>query len=170
MLWFGMHSALTTVYVPWPLALLRATTLPVPLPVAYTNNSAGRVDRGVGAWQAARFVFTAAQLDFGAALSRVRAAQTLWEATTGEALVTSWTRRYASGGLTARQVAAAACAHATNATRAWWALSDELLLSFNYPDAVYPGWWAADVGYAAGPGPSPDVPPPPLSDAAARAV
>ena len=183
-LWFGMHSALTTVYVPWPLALLRTATgtnatggapiimapvvPPVALPVAYTNNSAGRADRGVGAWQAARFVFTAAQLHFTAAIGRVQTAQTLWEATKGGALVADWTRRYTSGELSARQVAVSACAHATDATRAWWELSDQLMLDFSYPDAVYPRWWAEDVGYATGPGPSPEVPPPPMRALAAR--
>ena len=51
-LWWGMHSALTSVYVPFPVALLRAAH--VALPAGYTNNSAARADRGVGAWQAAR--------------------------------------------------------------------------------------------------------------------
>lgn len=50
---------------------------------------------------------------------------------------------------------------APSATRA---LSDELLLSFNFPAVAYPSWWveAAAVGYANGPPPSPEVPPPPL--------
>ena len=49
-LWFSMHSALTSFYAPFPAGLLRAAS--IALPRGYTNNSAARADRGEGAWQA----------------------------------------------------------------------------------------------------------------------
>lgn len=54
-LWFSMHAAHTSHYAPF---FAGATTAAVALPMGYTTNS-GAADRGVGAWQASRFVFNA---------------------------------------------------------------------------------------------------------------
>jgi len=160
MLWFSMHGALSSVYVPFPVALLGAD---VELPLGYTHNSVSRADRGVGAWQAARFVFTAAQLHFNIAIKLVRSSQHLWEAQLGEAAVSNWTAGFVSGELSASDISHGSVAHAVAATSAWWDLSDQLLLPFNYPAVTYPTDWvqAPVVAYADGPPPSPEVPLPP---------
>ena len=68
-LWLAMHAAHTSVYVPLPAAVMAPGA--AALPNAYTANTLARADRGVGAWQASRFVFNAAQLHFSAAIGEV---------------------------------------------------------------------------------------------------
>ena len=55
----------------------------VALAPSLTQNG-GAVDRGVGAWQAAHFVFAASQIDFGGAMPLVQQAQQQWEDAAGE--------------------------------------------------------------------------------------
>jgi dipeptidase len=76
-LWFAPHAAHTSCYVPFPVAMLAPNAHP--LPVGYTSNGVGRVDRGRGAWQASRFVFNIAQLRFDLMILDIRAAQELYE-------------------------------------------------------------------------------------------
>ena len=76
-LWFAPHAAHTSCYVPFPVAMLAPNAHA--LPVGYTSNSVGRVDRGRGAWQASRFVFNIAQLRFDLMILDICAAQELYE-------------------------------------------------------------------------------------------
>ena len=67
-----MHAAHTSFYAPF---LAGMTTSNVPFPDGYTTGTNKRADRGVGAWQASRFVFNAAQLHFHSAIGKIRDAE-----------------------------------------------------------------------------------------------
>eukprot|EP00051_Salpingoeca_urceolata_P021543 m.339376 g.339376 ORF g.339376 m.339376 type:complete len:673 (+) comp19817_c0_seq7:253-2271(+) len=67
-MWLAPHAAHTSVYVP---LLVSQNTIPAP----YANASVSRVDRGLSAWQASRFVFNIAQLRFNLAIADVAQAQ-----------------------------------------------------------------------------------------------
>ncbi|KAL1512006.1 hypothetical protein AB1Y20_005281 [Prymnesium parvum] len=158
-LWLAMHAAHTSVYSPFWAGM---TTADSPLPEGYTVNAYSRVDRGVGAWQASRFVFNAAQLHFDEAIRQVRQAQELWESR-AEALLDRGVAEYVAGNATMAMLANRTNAHAVAAVSAWWALSDDIMLSVAYPSVTYPAWWldSTDVAFQDGPPPSPEVPPPP---------
>ena len=106
-------------------------------------------------------MFTAAQLDFSRAIVDIRAAQQKMDSS-GELTLASAVADYLDGGTDAA-VAHACGEHAVMAVRAWWALSDDLMLRYSPPSLTYPAWWvnSSEVGFADGPPPSPDVPPPP---------
>ena len=157
-LWFSMHAAHTSVYVPFFAGMTTPAAHPVALPDAYTSNRLGSVDRTVGAWQAARFVFNAAQLNFQRALPSIRLAQRLWEQR-GETLVDDGTAAYVAGALNMEGLARRCHEHAVEAVGAWWTLSDELQLAYSHPSEVYPDWWLQAVNYSGGPSPAPPVPP-----------
>ena len=157
-MWMAMHAAHTSVYVPF---FAGATRVDVPLPIGFTNNSVA-VDRGVGAWQASRFVFAAAQLDFQRSIGLVRHAQAKWEQA-GEVLIDSAAAAFRAANASMAEVARWSSMHAAKTVAAWWQLSDELIVGVAYPSTIYPQWWLEEpaVNFTGGPPPSPDVPPPP---------
>mmetsp|Transcript_37652 Transcript_37652/g.100045 ORF Transcript_37652/g.100045 Transcript_37652/m.100045 type:complete len:331 (+) Transcript_37652:765-1757(+) len=163
-LWFSMHAAHTSVYSPFLAGMATAAVAP---PTGYTDNAYGRIDRGVGAWQAARFVFNAAQLHFSDAIAPIRQAQALWEGR-ADTLLEACVADYVAGRADAATLANRTNTHAAGAVSAWWDLSDELMLRYAHPSVVYPAWWLElpAVGYTDGPPPSPEVPPPPTGASA----
>lgn len=155
-IWLAPHAAHTSVYLPFPAAWSGS------LPASHTNNSLGEVTRGVGAWQASRYVFNIAQLKFNHMIRDIRAAQALHE-NRSLALQQNATDQFLRDG----DVKALSAAHAANArtvVAAWWELSDVLLL--RYADGYcngcevtprhigYPAWWLLAVNYTAGPPPT----------------
>jgi len=120
------------------------------------------VDRGVGAWQASRFVFAAAQLDFQRSIGLVRHAQAKWEQA-GEVLIDDAAAAFHAANASMAEVARWSSMHAAKTVAAWWQLSDELIVGVAYPSTIYPQWWLEEpaVNFTGGPPPSPDVPPPP---------
>ena len=159
-LWFSFHAAHTSFYAPFPVGMTARGE--VALPEGYTKNDVGRTDRGVGAWQAAHYVYSAAQLNFGKAFRTIRSAQQTWEGS-GEALVAASASAFLNGSATIDDIGRWCCHHATSVVQAWWDLSDELLRDFIYPSATYPDWWLQATNYIEGPPPSPEVPPPPTT-------
>ena len=153
-MWISFHSALYSVYMPLTTGSLHSS---LPLPRGLTANS-GAVDRGIGAWQAAHFVFAAAQIHFTASLARLTEEQSSWEAK-GERVVAAATADFVAGQASNDEVSRHCFDHVRAAVAAWWQLSDSLLLSTSYPALRYPSWWLNATGYAEGPPPSPKVPP-----------
>ncbi len=155
-LWFAPHAAHTSVYVPFNVGVSMSD-----IPAGYWNSSVDAVDRGVSAWQAARFVYNVAQLRFDLMSADVRAAQTELEQAS-LALQRQLDADYAAHGSVAR-VSAAFSANAQASAERWWRLSDELLLKYadgwcnadcgSVPRSMgYPAWWLEQVGYEHGPG------------------
>jgi len=160
--WLGMHAAHTTLYVPFPLGMLSPQGLQVPLPEGYTTNDLNRVGRGVGAVNAARFVFNAAQLRFDAAIEDVREGQRLWEQDKGMQLLKRTEEDYLNGKVNLTGLTSRFCDHAVEAVAAWWEMSDQINLKYGDTCKLgYPAWWlrSPSVDYAGGPPPSPRVPP-----------
>jgi hypothetical protein len=157
-LWFSMHAAHTSLYTPFPVGLTTDKT--ARLPDGFTQNSLAKTDRGLGAWQSAHFVYSAAQLYFGKAIATIQAAQALWEGR-AESLIRESDASYLNGSATIGDISQRCSKHATAAVVAWWELSDDLLRGFTFPSDTYPDWWLQATDYADGPEPSPVVPPPP---------
>lgn len=162
-LWFAPHAAHTSCYVPFPCGMVSDMVASFPLPVAYTNNTIMNVDRGVGAWQASRFVFNIAQLKFSFMISDINALQQRMENASLK-LQASVDAEYvkAPGSKSMLSVAVAYSNNANAVVKAWWGLADYLML--RYADGYcngcqkdeprhmgYPAWWLNDVGYADGP-------------------
>lgn len=161
-IWIAMHSAHTSLYVPFWLGTLRTS---VKLPPGFTENNAS-VSRGVGAWQASRFVFNAAQLNWNKSIAVVSERQTLWEGK-GQGVVDRSAKDFVAGRITIEEATARAHDHAAAAVSAWWQLSDDLMLATVPNYNPYPTWWLLDpsVNFTGGPPRSPDVPAPPTEPA-----
>jgi dipeptidase len=148
-IWFAPHAAHTAVYMPF----LTGDVGDPPLPAAVCGPAVvSSVNRSYSFW-ANRYVFTMAQMRFDLAIQDVAAARAPLE------------RQAASlvASLPADGAAAAArlSAHAASVVRAWWALSEQLLVWYaegncnGCPHATgsgrhfgYPAWWLKDAGYA----------------------
>ena len=90
------------------------------VPEAYTTNALDRLDRGRGAWQAARAVFNIAQLKFSFAIQDIAAAQQAVEAA-GARIQADVDSRYKDDRDLAWACQAFA-AHAAQAVQLWWSL------------------------------------------------
>jgi hypothetical protein len=107
------------------------------------------------------FVFNTAQLEFVSSIERIRQAQETWEAE-GEVLVRNATAAYVSGSLGLATLTHMCNTLAAESIRAWWDLSDELMLKYGVTTKLaYPVWWLRSpaVNFTGGPPPSPPVPP-----------
>lgn len=160
-LWFSFHAAHTSFYTPFPAVLLSpGTAAEVALPAGFTNNSLTVVNRGVSAFQAAKFVYNIAQLRFDAMAPRIEGEQSKQELSFLE-LQTASDRVYVADPSSAREIAETYMEKAQQAVSDWWDLSDELVLRFgdSYTSG-YPEWWLrnTDVGFLNGPVPAPPVP------------
>jgi len=154
-IWLSFHAAHTSFYVP---LVVGATQLE--LPRSHTANVLDRVDRGVSAFNAARFVHNVAQMHFNLAIMDVREAQKAVEENSS-AMISKLRDEYASGLLDVSDVAKSLAENAENITRTWWTLSDSVLL--RYADGYcndcgrgprhlgYPTWWLRDVSSGLGP-------------------
>jgi dipeptidase len=142
-LWFAFHAAHTSIYIPFVVGMTQ-------LPVSHTNNSLVNVDRGIGGFNAARFVFNIAQIHFDLAIQDIRSEQDRLESES-QALVHSLkssTKNMSSIGELLRE-------NAAKNVKAWWDLSDLILL--HYADGYcnncghgprhigYPTWWLNKV-------------------------
>jgi hypothetical protein len=158
-LWLAPHAAHTSLYVPFIAGMPGAF-----IPPSHTINTLDRVDRGVAAWQASRFVFNVAQARFFDMVQDIQALQSVLEARS-EALVAQLVAQFAGAGDIAAASRALA-ANAMNMSAAWWQLSDDLLM--RYADGTchscgraveYQEGWLNMSGFRSGPPPSPPVPP-----------
>jgi hypothetical protein len=159
-LWFSMHAAHTSLYIPFAIGHAMAATAP-PLPSGLTANSLSEVGRGVSMFQAARFVHNAAQHHFSDAIITVRAAHDELEGT-ARVLQAQLDAAVVNGSMTAAVAAERYNDNAVAMIRRWWGVADQLVLE-NGADkghGGYPAWWlsSADVGYTRGPPPAPPVP------------
>jgi dipeptidase len=158
-LWFSVHAAHTSLYIPFPVG----HTLPgtPSLPPGLTNNSLGAVGRGVSFYQASRFVHNAAQHRFSHAIQVVKATQRGLERS-ASALQAEQVAQYVNGSATIAEVAAQFNQNAVDMVAAWWSLADQLVVTVGCDSGHdgYPAWWlrAPDVGYTDGPPPAPPVP------------
>lgn len=125
------------------------------LPSSHVNNSLSTLDRGVGGYNAARAVYNIAQLHFNLATMDVRAAQTNVEQTS-ITLLSRLRREYAANKRSMSEVSRALSNNAVAHVKAWWDLSDQLLLRYadGYCNSCghdeprhlgYPEWWLRQV-------------------------
>lgn len=144
--WFGPHAAHGTVYVP---LISNADRLPVCL----STGAPTFVDRGTS-WWAHRWLINQAHLAYNRYQPIISAEQTAWEAK-GQKLVD------AAHGMTPANIAGMMDKHATAVMKAWWALSDHLMVKFadGFLDRGEPFGYSDDylksVGFQNGPPPIP---------------
>eukprot|EP00929_Paragymnodinium_shiwhaense_P092662 TRINITY_DN52641_c0_g1_i1.p1 TRINITY_DN52641_c0_g1~~TRINITY_DN52641_c0_g1_i1.p1 ORF type:complete len:610 (+),score=51.86 TRINITY_DN52641_c0_g1_i1:129-1958(+) len=182
-LWLSFHAAHTAVALPLPVGLMMQEPSQQESaalwPRGLLNNALNEVGRGVSGWQANRFVFNVAQLHFNDMIVDIANEQRKWEETgRGGELLLSLEREMLSDG-----TRSASCPwkrvveHCEEAIRAWWSLSDDLLI--HYADGYcngcgsgrprnlgYPVKWLEAVSFEKGPlTPAPEPPPPVRSSA-----
>jgi dipeptidase len=159
-LWWGAHTAATTIYVP---VFSGATKLPGLLLGHYEA-----LDKGTLFW-ACRYLFNTVQLKYSRMIGPVRALQGRLEATLGQQLVDQTTAAVEAAEPSERGAIAAqmGATHAEQVLRELWALFDHLM--FTYGDGFiartaadgayeavadpYPDWWLDAVNYSQGPPP-----------------
>ena len=141
-LWIAFHAAHSSVFVPFVVGMNR-------LPISHTNNSLTRVDRGLGGFMSSKYVFNVAQLRFNLAILDIRSEQNRLETKSRNLMQTLYksTNLFNAENLL--------CENALQNVRAWWDLSDSLLL--HYADGYcnncghgprhlgYPTWWLNEV-------------------------
>lgn len=143
----GMHAAHTTVYIPFVVGIDR-------MPSTHTNNTLARVDRYVGAFNAARFVFNIAQMHFNLAILDIKDVQSRLEYRS-ELLLRQLQNDFMLGNASLSYLSDSLRENAKRCVREWWDLSDQLVL--RYADGYcngcgrgsrhlgYPPWWLRAV-------------------------
>ena len=148
-IWFAPHAAHTAVYMPF---LTQDAGNP-PLPAAVSGPAVvSSVNRTYSFW-ANRYVFTMAQMRFHLAIQDIASARAPLER---EALTL-----LSSLPESDTQAAALLGENAASVVRAWWALSEQLMVWYAegncngcpHPTGSgrhfgYPAWWLRDAGYA----------------------
>ena len=139
-MWLAFHAAHTSIYVPFVVGMNR-------LPISHTNNSLTRVDRGFGGFNAARYVFNIARLHFDLAILDIRNEQIRLETKSRNLINTL--REESTQNVS--NIQKYLIENALENVKAWWDLSDTLLL--HYADGYcnscghgprhlgYPAWW-----------------------------
>jgi dipeptidase len=161
-LWWGAHTAATTVYLPF---FSGATSLPREARGHYEA-----LDKGSLLW-GSRYVFNLVQLKYVRAIAHVRALQAAYEGAAAKRLLAdaALVAATAPAAEVGPRLAKLSSAHAARALAALWLLFDELM--FTYGDGFvarvgsdgsyvaeadpYPDWWLDAVNYTHGPPPVP---------------
>ena len=131
--WFGPHSALTTIYVPFSPNMNH-------LPISHTNNSLSSLNRNVSAFWASRFLYQVSEIKSEFMLADIRIAQSELEAKSLK-LQEQLAETY-DGDV--QKLTDAYSRNALDAVSAWWAISDTLVM--RYADGYCDGCGHADVG------------------------